>query len=512
MRLLTHSEMNKTWNWALTVALAGFLFGFDTVVISGANDPIKELWPTSPWFHGVFIMSMALWGTVLGSLAGGIPTKRLGRKKTLVWVGILYLVSALGSGLATDPYMFSFFRFLGGVGVGASTVAAPTYISEISTAKSRGRLVALYQFNIVFGILIAYISNYLLAGFDGDNDWRWMLGVEAIPAALYCVLILGVPKSPRWLVIQQNDEAGALNTLKLIHNDPVKAKAEFDTIKNHTSFETSRKGVFSGKYNKSLILAFLLAFFNQLSGINFVLYYAPDILKEAGFVTTYTSPPEGTSVLNNSESAPDNNEDEHTSSDKVSAANETQAEKSAESDSTKKDFAENDEPDRSESLLASVAIGGTNLLFTFLGLFLIDRMGRKSLMYIGSAGYIISLAMVAYGFYSGASAGFNLFFILLFIASHAVGQGAVIWVFISEIFPNNVRAAGQAWGTGTHWVFAALITMLGEVVTDAFQGWMIFTFFAAFMVLQLLFTHFMMPETKGVSLEELQDQLTSKDA
>jgi MFS family permease len=339
-----------------------------------------------------------------------------------------------------------------------------------------------------------------------------MLGVEAIPAALYCVLILGVPKSPRWLVIQQNDEAGALNTLKLIHNDPVKAKAEFDTIKNHTSFETSRKGVFSGKYNKSLILAFLLAFFNQLSGINFVLYYAPDILKEAGFVTTYTSPPEGTSVLNNSESAPDNNEDEHTSSDKVSAANETQAEKSAESDSTKKDFAENDEPDRSESLLASVAIGGTNLLFTFLGLFLIDRMGRKSLMYIGSAGYIISLAMVAYGFYSGASAGFNLFFILLFIASHAVGQGAVIWVFISEIFPNNVRAAGQAWGTGTHWVFAALITMLGEVVTDAFQGWMIFTFFAAFMVLQLLFTHFMMPETKGVSLEELQDQLTSKDA
>ena len=313
-------------------------------------------------------------------------------------------------------------------------------------------------------------------------------------------------------MVQKNDEAGALNTLKLIHNDPVKAKAEFDRIKNHTSFETSRKGVFSGKYNKSLILAFLLAFFNQLSGINFVLYYAPDILKEAGFVTTYASQPEGTSVQNNSEDAPQNREDESISSDKDSTANKTQVEKSPESDNTKKDFAENDEPDRSESLLASVAIGGTNLLFTLLGLFLIDRMGRKSLMYIGSAGYIISLAMVAYGFYSGASAGFNLFFILLFIASHAVGQGAVIWVFISEIFPNNVRAAGQAWGTGTHWVFAALITMLGEVVTDAFQGWMIFTFFAAFMVLQLLFTHFMMPETKGVSLEELQDQLTSKDA
>ena len=443
--------MNKTWNWSLTVALAGFLFGFDTVVISGANAPIKELWQTSAWFHGVFIMSMALWGTVLGSLAGGIPTKRIGRKKTLIWVGVLYLVSALGSGLATDPYMFSFFRFLGGVGVGASTVAAPTYISEISSAKSRGRLVALYQFNIVFGILIAFISNYLLDGVGGNSDWRWMLGVEALPAALYCLLIFGVPNSPRWLVVQQNDEAGALATLQLIHGDVEKAQAELDAIKNHTSEETSRKGVFSGKYNKSLLLAFLLAFFNQLSGINFILYYAPVILENAGFAS-------------------------------------------------------------SDSLLSSISIGGTNLIFTFVGLYLIDRMGRKSLMYIGSAGYIISLAIVAYGFKTEASAGFNLFFILTFIASHAVGQGAVIWVFISEIFPNSVRAAGQAWGTGTHWMFAALITMLGEVVIEAFPGWTVFAFFAAFMVLQLLFTHFMMPETKGVSLEELQDQLTSKDA
>ena len=443
--------MNKTWNWSLTVALAGFLFGFDTVVISGANAPIKELWQTSAWFHGVFIMSMALWGTVLGSLAGGIPTKRIGRKNTLIWVGVLYLVSALGSGLATDPYMFSFFRFLGGVGVGASTVAAPTYISEISTAKSRGRLVALYQFNIVFGILIAFISNYLLDGFGGGNDWRWMLGVEALPAALYCLLILGVPNSPRWLMVERGDASGALATLQLIHGDGDKAQAELDAIKNHTSEEANRNGVFSGKYNKSLLLAFLLAFFNQLSGINFILYYAPVILENAGFAS-------------------------------------------------------------SDSLLSSISIGGTNLIFTFVGLYLIDRMGRKSLMYIGSVGYIISLAMVAYGFKTEASAGFNLLFILTFIASHAVGQGAVIWVFISEIFPNSVRAAGQAWGTGTHWVFAALITMLGEVVIEAFPGWTVFAFFAAFMVLQLLFTHFMMPETKGVSLEELQDQLTSKDA
>jgi len=443
--------MNKTWNWSLTVALAGFLFGFDTVVISGANAPIKELWQTSSWFHGVFIMSMALWGTVLGSLGGGIPTKKLGRKKTLIWVGVLYLVSALGSGLATDPYMFSFFRFLGGVGVGASTVAAPTYISEISSAAKRGRLVALYQFNIVFGILIAFISNYLLDGVGGDNDWRWMLGVEAIPAALYCLLIFGVPNSPRWLAVTKNDTAGALQTLELIHGDSAKAKAELDAIVNHVDKSSSTQNIFSGKYKKSLILAFLLAFFNQLSGINFILYYAPVILENAGFAS-------------------------------------------------------------SDSLLSSIAIGGTNLLFTFVGLYLIDRMGRKSLMYIGSAGYIISLAMVAYGFKTEASAGFNLFFILTFIASHAVGQGAVIWVFISEIFPNSVRAAGQAWGTGTHWVFAALITMLGEVVIEAFPGWTVFAFFAAFMVLQLLFTHFMMPETKGVSLEELQDQLTSKDA
>ena len=447
----TCTLMNKTWIWSLTVALAGFLFGFDTVVISGANAPIKELWQTSAWFHGVFIMSMALWGTVLGSLAGGIPTKRIGRKNTLIWVGVLYLVSALGSGLASDPYMFSFFRFLGGVGVGASTVAAPTYISEISTAKNRGRLVAMYQFNIVFGILIAFISNFLLDGFNGTNDWRWMLGIEAIPAALYCLLIFGVPNSPRWLAVTKGNDVQALQTLELLLNDSNAAKKELAEIKRHTNTTSVQDNVFNGKFKKPLQLAFLLAFFNQLSGINFILYYAPVILENAGFAS-------------------------------------------------------------SDSLLSSISIGGTNLLFTFIGLYLIDKMGRKSLMYIGSIGYILSLLMVAYGFKTGASAEFNLFFILTFIASHAVGQGAVIWVFISEIFPNSVRAAGQAWGTGTHWVFAALITMLGEVVIDAFPGWTIFAFFAAFMLLQLLFTHFMMPETKGVSLEELQDRLSSEDA
>jgi len=391
-------------------------------------------------------MSMALWGTVLGSLAGGIPTKKFGRKNTLIAVGILYLVSALGSGLAPDPYSFSIFRFLGGIGVGASTVAAPTYISEISTAKSRGTLVALYQFNIVFGILIAFISNYLLDGFGGANDWRYMLGVEALPAALYCLLIFGVPKSPRWLITARQNKEEALAVLERIHGNQESAQVELLEIVNSQNTNSKSSKLFGGAFKRPLTLAFLLAFFNQLSGINFILYYAPVILENAGFAS-------------------------------------------------------------SDSLLSSIAIGGTNLAFTFVGLYLIDRMGRKSLMYIGSIGYIVSLAMVSYGFKTGAPALFNLTFILLFIASHAVGQGAVIWVFISEIFPNNVRAAGGAWGTGTHWVFAALITMLGEVVIDAFPGWTIFAFFAAFMVLQLLFTHFIMPETRGKSLEVLQDEL-----
>jgi MFS family permease len=249
-------------------------------------------------------------------------------------------------------------------------------------------------------------------------------------------------------LVQKGDELNALKTLKLLHDNDNAALAELEMIKTHREETTRGINVFSGKYNRSLTLAFLLAFFNQLSGINFILYYAPVILENAGFAS-------------------------------------------------------------SDSLLSSISIGGTNLLFTFVGLYLIDRMGRKSLMYIGSVGYIISLAMVAYGFKTEANASFNLFFILSFIASHAVGQGAVIWVFISEIFPNSVRAAGQAWGTGTHWVFAALITMLGEVVIESFPSWMIFAVFAAFMVLQLLFTHFMMPETKGISLEELQDELQS---
>ncbi len=441
----------KIFRISLTAALAGFLFGFDTVVISGANLPIKALWNTSPWFHGMFIMSMALWGTVIGALFGGIPCSRFGRKKTLFWIGVLYFISALGSAFAYDPYMFSVFRFVGGLGVGASSVAAPIYISEIASSKNRGKLVALYQFNIVFGIFIAFISNYLLKGFDGANDWRWMLGVEAIPALIYTLMVLRTPNSPRWLILRKHDEKAALAVLEYLSNKE-HAQEKLLEIKSTDASDASQEKLFTKRFKKPLILAFLLAFFNQLSGINFVLYYAPEILERAGLAAK-------------------------------------------------------------ESLFSSISIGIVNLIFTLIGIRLIDHLGRKQLMKIGSLGYILSLGMVGWCFYSSASSTLLLIFILVFIASHAIGQGAVIWVFISEIFPNRVRAYGQSWGTGTHWVFAALITLLTPIFLDADKGifrdnpWPIFIFFAFMMVLQLLFVLFMMPETKGVSLEALEKKL-----
>jgi MFS family permease len=408
---------------SLIAALAGFIFGFDTVVISGANLPIKELWHTTPLFHGFFIMSMALWGTVLGSIFGGIPTEKYGRKKVLFWIGILFSVSAIGSALAQDPYTFSFFRFMGGIGIGVSSVVAPTYISEISTPASRGRLVAMYQFNIVFGILIAFLSNYFLEGFGGSSDWRWMLGVMAVPSIIYTVMVLGIPESPRWL-----------------------------ESKNNQLQESIRHELFAARNKRIIGLAFMIAFFNQVSGINFILYYAPEILERAGLAAK-------------------------------------------------------------DSLFNSIAIGGTNLLFTFVGLYLIDRLGRKTLLIIGSLGYIISLSMVAWAFYAAASPAFLLSFLLAFIASHAIGQGAVIWVFIAEIFPNKIRALGQSFGASVHWVFAALITLVTPVFLDAEDGifkdnpWPIFAFFAGMMALQLIWVFVKVPETKGVSLEKLEEDL-----
>lgn len=444
---------NKLFQWSIVAALAGFIFGFDTVVISGANLPIKQLWHTSPWFHGFFIMSMALWGTVLGAIFGGWPTEKFGRKKVLLWIGLLFAVSAVGSALAPGPYIFSFFRFIGGVGIGVSSVVAPTYISEISTPATRGRLGAMYQFNIVFGILIAFLSNYFLQGVGGANDWRWMLGVLAIPSIIYTLMVMGVPESPRWLITKKNDLAAAKDVLSQIGVADADAEIK-DIIESNRHEASTGKAAdfFSAKHSKVIWLAFMVAFFNQVSGINFILYYAPEILEKAGLAAK-------------------------------------------------------------DSLFNSIAIGGTNLIFTFVGLYLIDRLGRKTLLIIGSLGYILSLSLVAWAFLSHASPGFLLSFLLVFIASHAVGQGAVIWVFIAEIFPNKIRALGQSFGASIHWVFAALITLITPVFLDAENGifkdnpWPIFAFFACMMLLQLIWVLTRVPETKGVSLEDLERKL-----
>lgn len=430
---------------SVVAALAGFLFGFDTIVISGADRPIQELWLLSDLYHGTFIMSMALWGTVIGALFGGIPCDRFGRRKTLFWIGVLYLISALGSAFAPGPEIFSLSRFIGGLGVGASSVAAPIYISEITPAGNRGKLVALYQFNIVFGILIAFLSNYLIGLTFDESAWRWMLGVEAIPATIYLLLVFGIPESPRWLILKKKDLESAKSLLEQL-NPRENIDRMILEIQNSATEKAGKSIFFSKRFSFPIILAFLLAFFNQLSGINFVLYYAPRIFEQAGVAAG--------SVLG-----------------------------------------------------VSVSIGIVNLLFTLLGMYLIDRAGRRKLMYIGSFGYIFSLSGVAWAFFSGAEGTVVVIFVCLFIASHAVGQGAVIWVFISEIFPNVVRDYGMSLGSGTHWVFAAIITLLTPTVLSAFSGAQIFSFFAFMMVLQLLFVWKVMPETKNITLEEMEVKL-----
>jgi sugar porter (SP) family MFS transporter len=443
----------KLFRWSVVASLAGFIFGFDTVVISGANIPIKNLWNTTPLFHGFFIMSMALWGTLFGSIFGGIPTDRYGRKKVLIVLGILFAISAIGSALANGPYVFSLFRFIGGIGIGVSSVVAPTYISEISTPKTRGKLGALYQFNIVFGILAAFLSNYFFQGFGGENDWRWMLGILLVPSVIFTLMVFGIPESPRWLITQKNNILAASNIFKEMGVEDVQKEVDFIIKGNKTnSSDFKTDSFFIVKHKKVIWLAFLIAFFNQLSGINFILYYAPEILSRIGLGAK-------------------------------------------------------------DSLLNSIAIGGINLIFTFVGLYLIDIVGRKKLLLIGSIGYIISLSLVAGCFISHASPFVLMSFLLLFIAAHAIGQGAVIWVFISEIFPNRLRATGQAFGASVHWVFAAIITLITPLFLDENEGifkdnpWPIFVFFALMMVVQLIWVLFKMPETKGVSLEEIENKL-----
>ncbi len=514
--------------WSLTSALAGFLFGFDTVVISGAEETIQDLWGLDSTTHGLAI-SMALWGTVLGALLGGWPTEWIGRKGTLLWIGVLYFVSAVGSAFAPEVYFFMFARFIGGLGVGISTVAAPLYIAEIAPADYRGRLAGMFQFNIVFGILVAFVSNAALGGV-GENAWRWMLGVEAIPAIIYTLLCFGIPESPRWLIAHGDQRQAGIDVFRRIHPDMPEAELEAtaDKIAAGAQDKASSGRLFTARLKTPITLAFLIAFFNQLSGINAILYFAPRIFSLTGL-------------------------------------------------------------DRSAALLQSVGIGVTNLVFTFVGLYLIDRLGRRTLLYIGSLGYIASLGLCAWAFFAyapqfdvaskaialkeacekmekaedgdrealsetlakaqdalmrasasetyqgqpvtitsdaepvavervaagalaeasklaGAGGTMVLLCIFAFIAAHAVGQGAVIWVFIGEIFPNRNRASGQALGSFTHWMFAALLTLFFPKMIEAFAPGYVFAFFCFMMVLQLVWVKAMVPETKGVPLEEIQQR------
>ena len=432
---------------SVTAALGGFLFGFDTAVISGAERDIQSIWQLGDLKHGLAV-AIALYGTVIGALFGGIPAERFGRKSSLFWIGVLYLVSALGSSLAPDVNTFMFFRFLGGLGVGASSVVAPMYISEIAPAHRRGQLVALYQFNIVFGILIAYLSNYLIGTANLNEGWRWMLAVEAVPALIYCILITKVPRSPRWLIAKLNDYDAA--RIILTRTDP---KGVDEAIKMAIEERKEIKGnvnvkmLFHPKFRKISIMAVLIAVFNQMSGINAIIYFAPRIFESAGINTE-------------------------------------------------------------DALISTMGIGAINLGATMLGLYLIDKIGRKMLMYIGSVGYIISLSLMAYSYFGGALESSLLpYFVFIFIASHAIGQGAVIWVFISEIFPNELRAMGQSMGSFTHWLLAALIANVFPLVANRYGAGYIFAFFAMMMVLQLIWVAYMMPETKGRSLEEIQKDL-----
>lgn len=437
---------NSVIAWSLVVALGGFLFGFDTAVISGAERSIQAYWNLGVFEHGLTV-SIALIGTVIGSLLGSTPSDRYGRKKTLFLVAALYLISSLGTAFATDWYVFLAFRLLGGLGVGVSSVTAPIYISEISPANSRGRLVALFQLNVVLGILISYLSNYLI-GQGGEDSWRWMLGVQAVPSLIFYILIRFVPESPRWLILHKGQIEEARQVLKRIN--PLNYEQELDSIQqsqHRPGLLSPTVKLLSAKYKFPITLAVLFAVFNQVSGINAIIYYAPRIFEMAGL---------GAHV----------------------------------------------------SLLSTVGIGLVNFTFTLLAIAFIDKIGRRTLMLIGSVGLILSLGMVSSTFYAGNFSGFAItFYLMIYIAFFAFSQGAVIWVFISEIFPNEVRAKGQTLGSFTHWIMAAVIAFSFPYFAEKLGGGTTFLFFSTMMVLQLIFVWKLMPETKGRSLEQIETKM-----
>lgn len=436
----------KVITWSLTVALGGFLFGFDTAVISGAEKSIQQYWQLNSFQHGLTI-SIALIGTIIGAMFGSIPSDALGRKKTLLLVAILYLVASLGTAFSQNWILFLAFRFLGGIGVGASSVTAPVYISEISPADSRGRLVALFQFNVVFGILISYFSNYLI-GTATETSWRWMLGVQAFPSLAFLILVKFVPETPRWLCLKKGDLAGAKKVLQVIN--PRTYEDDFIAImKGHEQDKSKqvKEPLFQQKYKFPVMLAVLFAVFNQVSGINAIIYYAPRIFEMTGL-------------------------------------------------------------GESASLLSTAGIGLVNFIFTLLAISFIDKVGRRPLMLIGSVGLIFSLGLVSRAFYLHDFDSYTVIVCLLtYIAFFAFSQGAVIWVFIAEIFPNQVRAKGQTLGSVTHWIMAAIVAFIFPTLTEKLGGGNTFLFFAVMMVLQLIFVWKMMPETKRRSLEQLEHSL-----
>jgi len=437
---------NSVMAWSMVVALGGFLFGFDTAVISGAEKSIQAYWDLSVFQHGLTI-SIALIGTVIGSILGSRPSDRFGRKNTLYFVAAAYLLSSIGTAFATNWYVFLVFRLLGGLGVGTSSVTAPIYISEVSPAERRGNLVGLFQFNVVLGILISYLSNYLI-GQGGEASWRWMLGVQAFPSLLFIILIRFIPESPRWLVLKKGDIEKALGILRIIN--PLHYDRELADIRNSEHDNHGNKhnnALFSAEYKKPVFLAILFAFFNQVSGINAIIYYAPRVFEMAGLGAH-------------------------------------------------------------SSLLSTVGIGMVNFIFTLLAINIIDKVGRRLLMLIGSVGLIGSLFLVAFTFYSGQFNGFAIpIYVMVFIAFFAFSQGAVIWVFISEIFPNQVRAQGQTLGSSTHWIMAAIIAFSFPFFAEKLGGAVTFSFFGTMMILQLIFVWRFMPETKGKSLEQIETNI-----
>jgi len=430
----------------MVAALGGWLFGFDTAVISGTTESLKKVFDLTDFQLG-FTVASALIGTIIGAIAVGKPADQIGRRGSLIVLAVFYFVSAVGCAMPWSWWSLVFFRFLGGLAVGGSSVVSPMYIAEISPAKYRGRLVAITQFNIVLGILLAYLSNYLIGRLSlGETEWRWMFGVEAVPAAVFFVALFFIPQSPRWLVAKGR-MAEARAVLENCGSDTGNIEEQIAEIRasldiEHHSFE---EPFFCRKYAKPILLAVAIAVFNQLSGINALIYYTAHIFRMAGYGAT-------------------------------------------------------------DALLQSVVIGLTNLAFTMAAMTVIDHFGRKKLMLVGSIGYIVSLSVAAYSFYTGAGGKLLLVSLMVFIASHALGQGAVIWVFISEIFPNRVRARGQALGSFTHWLMAAAISWTFPMIA-ARSGGHAFAFYALCMVGQLLWVVLLMPETKGVSLEHIQKQL-----